>query len=85
MGVASRACVVVLGVTWLAHAGLKAYQGVGFGTMYADWTASRVWLHWAWCGLEATLGAWLLSAKLSRPAVQASIFVLSILTGRILL
>lgn len=85
MRVVSRACAVVLAIAWLAHAGLKMYQGIGSGTLYADWTASRVWLHWGWCCLEAALGAWLLSGMLIRPAVYSSIFLLAMLTGLILL
>jgi hypothetical protein len=64
---------------------MKVYGGVGEGTLYAAWIGSHVWLHWVWCGSEAGLGLWLLSGRAVRPALLASIFVLTMFSAVILL
>jgi len=78
-------CILIVAMSWLTQAGFKLYHGIGDGTIYSDWTASRVWLHVVWCGLEAGLGAWLLTGRNVRPALLGSIFLLGMLSGIILL
>jgi hypothetical protein len=82
--VAAAVCVNGLGIAWLLHAGMKAYGGIGEGTLYSTWIGGHGWLHWVWCGSEAGLGLWLLSGRALRPALLASMFLLTMFSAVIL-
>lgn len=81
---AASACVLIVGLAWLIHATLKLNGGISEGTLYGDWTLSRPWLHYLWCGVELSLGAGLLAGRKVRETLLVSMFLLAMLSTVIL-